>query len=179
MRPDPPSGCGVRNSPTQVGDASVVDSLCRFFAQRGADRTLSQDLCQDVIAWVLGRFPGSTSLGGNAALLWKAAPKFLSSAKRRRGREQLLVRKLSSAGRGFSSIDPAEQAQSTEATRLVRAAVENLPHSYREPILLHYFEGRSVRESAGNLGLSEEAVKVRLHRARHLLRARLAALTAR
>jgi RNA polymerase sigma factor (sigma-70 family) len=56
---------------------------------------------------------------------------------------------------------------------LVRA-LESLPAMYREVVLLRDMEQLTIGEAAGRLGLTREAVKSRLHRARALLREYLA-----
>ena len=48
-----------------------------------------------------------------------------------------------------------------------------LPEQHRECLVLFYIEGKNVREAAGLLGISETALKTRLHRARKVLRGRL------
>lgn len=45
-----------------------------------------------------------------------------------------------------------------------------LPAKWKTVLMLHYFEGYSVKEIGGILGLSESAVKKRLQRAREALR---------
>lgn len=52
-------------------------------------------------------------------------------------------------------------------------AVRQMEELYRLPFVLHYVEGYSVKETGQILKLSESAVKVRLHRARKLMRERL------
>lgn len=52
-------------------------------------------------------------------------------------------------------------------------AVMNLPEKYRIVIHLFYYEDYSVREIAGILKLSEGNIKVRLSRARSLLKDKL------
>lgn len=52
-------------------------------------------------------------------------------------------------------------------------AVQELSESYRIPFVLHYVEGYSVKEVGCILKLTESAVKVRLHRARKLMKERL------
>ena len=52
-------------------------------------------------------------------------------------------------------------------------AVQELSEKYRIPFVLHYVEGYSVKEIAQILSLTESAVKVRLHRARNLMKERL------
>jgi RNA polymerase sigma factor (sigma-70 family) len=64
--------------------------------------------------------------------------------------------------------DPVEWRQD------VAAALESLPLHYREVILLRDLEGLTIEETAEQLGLSREAVKSRLHRARVVAREFLA-----
>lgn len=52
--------------------------------------------------------------------------------------------------------------------------IEALPETCKEAILLFYFRELSVADTAGRLGISRGAVKVRLHRGRALIRDRLA-----
>jgi len=55
----------------------------------------------------------------------------------------------------------------------LRAALGELPDSYRAVVVLREIEGLSTREVAGIMRLSEANVKTRLHRARAMLRERL------
>ena len=55
----------------------------------------------------------------------------------------------------------------------VYLAVSELPELYRVPFVLHYVEGYSVKEAGQILKLSDSAVKVRLHRARNLMKEKL------
>lgn len=50
--------------------------------------------------------------------------------------------------------------------------VQELPVKLKEVVLLHYFEDKSINEIAKMLGILEGAVKVRLFRARKLLKQR-------
>jgi RNA polymerase sigma-70 factor (ECF subfamily) len=53
---------------------------------------------------------------------------------------------------------------------VLEAAVDRLPETYRSVFMLREVEEMSTAETTECLDLSEEAVKVRLHRARSLLR---------
>jgi RNA polymerase sigma-70 factor, ECF subfamily len=66
--------------------------------------------------------------------------------------------------------DPEQQAASTEIRMLLEEAVENLPDTYRVIFMLRDIEELSTTEAAEILEITEENVKVRLHRARALLR---------
>ncbi len=57
-----------------------------------------------------------------------------------------------------------------ETRAFVRQSIQSLPQGYRVPILLRDIEGYSTREAAEAIGLSEGALKVRLHRARAALK---------
>jgi RNA polymerase sigma-70 factor (ECF subfamily) len=68
----------------------------------------------------------------------------------------------------------AEESLLRRETRAqVRAAIAGLPESYRTVLLLRDIEERSTREAATLLGISENALKLRLHRARQALATRL------
>ncbi len=58
---------------------------------------------------------------------------------------------------------------------VLEAAVDALPATYRSVFVLREVEQLSTDETAECLGLSEEAVKTRLHRSRALLRRELTA----
>lgn len=66
--------------------------------------------------------------------------------------------------------DPEERAQAREAVRLLERAVDRLPAPYRTVFVLREVEQLSTREAAEAIGIREEALKVRLHRARAMLR---------
>ena len=57
---------------------------------------------------------------------------------------------------------------------ILRKAIDELPEIYRNVVLLRDIEEMDVRETAAALGITEGAVKVRLHRARALLQRDLA-----
>jgi RNA polymerase sigma-70 factor (ECF subfamily) len=60
-----------------------------------------------------------------------------------------------------------------EVRERVRQAIDGLPESYRNVLLLRDIEELDTAEAAAALGISANAVKVRLHRARQALRERL------
>ena len=60
---------------------------------------------------------------------------------------------------------PAEQVESAEQAREVRRAVEQLPESLREVLLLVYYQGLKYREAADVLSIPVGTVKSRLHAA--------------
>ena len=79
----------------------------------------------------------------------------------------------------LKSNEPSpEQEVLNHTIRIVlESAVDGLPETYRSVFMLREVEGMSTAETAECLDLSEESVKVRLHRARALLRKRIYAET--
>jgi RNA polymerase sigma-70 factor (ECF subfamily) len=72
----------------------------------------------------------------------------------------------------FASLvpDPEQQASNSEIRRLLEEAVEKLPDAYRTIFMLRDVEDMSTTDVADVLAITEDNVKVRLHRARALLR---------
>jgi RNA polymerase sigma-70 factor (ECF subfamily) len=66
--------------------------------------------------------------------------------------------------------DPERQAYAQELHRVLEAAVDTLPDTYRTVFVLRDIEGLSTSETGQGLGLGDEAVKTRLHRARVMIR---------
>lgn len=62
--------------------------------------------------------------------------------------------------------DPRQQYQKHEASRLVQVALDKLPPKYGDALEWKYIEGYTVREIAGRMGISEDAVQSLLARAR-------------
>jgi len=69
---------------------------------------------------------------------------------------------------------PSEALERKELGEILRKAIGELPEIYRNVVLLRDIEEMDVRETAVAIGISEGAVKVRLHRARALLQKHLA-----
>lgn len=66
---------------------------------------------------------------------------------------------------------PADRIlESLQNRVLVRACIDRLPESYRNVLLLRDIEEMSTEETAVAMGLTPNAVKIRLHRARQALR---------
>ncbi len=150
------------------------------------DEEDARDAVQDAMISAcrgLGRFEGGAQLGTwlhrivvNAALM---------RLRTRRRRPEMPIEDLLPRfdGEGHHlprperALFPDEQTERNELRRMVRAAVEQLPEGYREVYLLRDIDELSTEETAAALGITPNAVKIRLHRARQavitLVRARL------
>jgi RNA polymerase sigma-70 factor (ECF subfamily) len=63
-----------------------------------------------------------------------------------------------------------EMVERAETRELVRKSIDQLPETYRTVLIMRDIEEMSTDETAAALGITANAVKVRLHRARQALR---------
>jgi RNA polymerase sigma-70 factor (ECF subfamily) len=160
------------------GEVELFELLLRRYNQRlfrvargiVATDAEAEDVLQD--AWVrayqhLAGFRGEARLATWLSRI--AAHEAL--ARVRRGRRFVA---LSSAAEdelpASAAGDPETLAMNGELRAALEAAISALPPRYRSVFLLRAIEGLSTAETAASLELSEETVKVRLHRARARLR---------
>jgi RNA polymerase sigma-70 factor (ECF subfamily) len=121
------------------------------------------DLAQDVFlhAWTLiGTLREPAAFGGWIGAI--ARRRAIDFVRRRPAEVEL-------EDRAGASASPDAQYQAAEAL----AAIRELPEAYRETLLLRLVEGCSGREIAVLCGLTEDSVRVNLHRGFKLLRERL------
>ncbi|MBQ6379643.1 MAG: sigma-70 family RNA polymerase sigma factor [Prevotella sp.] len=68
------------------------------------------------------------------------------------------------------SSNPEEQAMQQDRFALIRRLINHLPEKQRTAIQLRDFEGKSYKEIAAIMAVSEEQVKVNIFRARQTIR---------
>jgi RNA polymerase sigma-70 factor (ECF subfamily) len=161
-----------------AGDAAAFDRLVEDHRARVtglAFRLLGwtdevEDVVQDVFLTVLKntrKFRGESGLS-----TWLTA--ITVNTCRKRGRKQQLRQRLLAhlGGRRRSALAPAADASAADRETFtgVRDAVRALPSRDREVIVLRYLEQMSVDRIGEVLGVSKNAVEVRLSRARQRLR---------
>lgn len=143
--------------------------VCAVTFGATGDRELAADLAQDtfVAAWTsLPKLRDETRF---RAWLCGIARNLVGKTKRRQ-RPAVVSSDLAS-----DVPDPSPTATETlEQTRsevLLREVLEGMDESFREPLLLYYWEGHSTKEVAAQLGLSLSAVEQRLSRGRRRIKA--------
>ena len=70
------------------------------------------------------------------------------------------------------TANPEQQAMHEDRLRLVRRLISQLPEKQRTCMQLREQEGKSYKEIAQVMGISEDQVKINIHRARQTLRQR-------
>src|SRR5262249_26684028 len=93
-------------------------------------------------------------------------------ARRRAARRRAIERTGAEMSRHEPGVIPAEAT--SDLRKVVREELERLPDLYRQPVALCYLDGLTHQEAARRLDWPVGTVKVRLVRARRLLRERLA-----
>lgn len=71
---------------------------------------------------------------------------------------------------------PSKQLEQKQLSSALSEAIANLPPKYRQVFVLRAVDELSISESAQILGITQAAVKVRLHRARYMLQQKLHAI---
>ncbi|MCG3172020.1 MAG: hypothetical protein GMKNLPBB_00165 [Myxococcota bacterium] len=129
----------------------------------------ADDIVQDTLFSVtrhLKEFEGRSALSSWVFLLARTA----CNRKRRglKNRPALDADSIPEPASGDPT--PEDQAELGEAVSRLRAALESLDDDQREVLVLRDVEGLTAPETAAALGISVEAVKSRLHRARAALK---------
>jgi RNA polymerase sigma factor (sigma-70 family) len=140
--------------------------VCAVSYSSTGDRVLSEDVAQEtfIAAWrQLDQLRETVRL---RAWLCGIARNLGRKARNRNGRETLVDQPPAVHCTGAS---PFEAASDAEAEKVVRDALDRVPETYREVLVLYYRENRSAKEVADTLGISEAAVLQRLARGRQHL----------
>lgn len=183
-----------------AGETGLFEVLVRRYNRRlfriaraiVRDEAEAEDIMQETYVRAfaaLGQFQGRSSW---ATWLTRIAVNEALARLRRRGRfvgregidggeDDMESEQAARGVSGGRSIGPEETTSARELSGFVERAVDDLPDSYRMVFMLREVEELSTIETAACLDISEELVKVRLHRARgelrRLLDARLGAAT--
>jgi RNA polymerase sigma-70 factor, ECF subfamily len=149
--------------------ASVAPSIRRFAARMCRNDADADDVLQDAllsIATHLDSFEGRSSLPTWAFTIARTA-----CSRRRRGKKNAPSEGDAALGaHAAEEPDPEDHVSSRETSQMVSQALSGLPEDYREVLLLRDAEGLTAPEAALTLGVSVDALKSRLHRARAALR---------
>jgi RNA polymerase sigma-70 factor (ECF subfamily) len=183
-----PSGDVALVQRLRRGDPQAFETLVREYGGRmlaTARRFVgSEDEARDVVQEAfLAAFRAIDGFAGTALLsTWlhrivvNAALMRLRSRRRRREEpiEGLLPR-FDEEGWWADGASPSETAtdmlvESEQTRAMVRKAIDKLPANYRSVLLLRDIEELDTDETAALLGVTPNAVKTRLHRARQALR---------
>jgi RNA polymerase sigma-70 factor (ECF subfamily) len=156
---------------------AYADPIYRLALQLLGDPSLAEDVVQETFVSAIAHretFEGRSKL---SSWLYRIAYNAAMGRLRARQEEPLPEEEPedeSPAPLPHSLVDwtmtPEQLQQDSEAAGVMQKAIAALPGKYRVVFFLRDMEGQSTEQTAGILGLTETAVKVRLHRARLALR---------
>ncbi len=155
----------------QRGDGEVLAELYRevapgmlnYIYRFVRDRALAEDLLQEVFLRI--HKVRHTYRPDSPARPWVfAIARYVAiDALRKRGRRREVA--YQNGLINTRSPDALEQTERSESMEQVERALDGLPGGQREAFVLTKVAGLSVQEASAVLGISEGAVKVRVHRA--------------
>ena len=125
----------------------------------------------------IGQFTGTAKLSTWLHRIVVNAALIKLRSRRRKPEESIdeLLPRFNERGEWSSHVPPWETSserllQQRETRALVRRCIDRLPDTYRTVLLLRDIDDLNTEEVAGALGITPNAVKIRLHRARQALR---------
>ena len=169
-----------------AGEVGLYEILMRRYNQRlyrvarailGSDAE-AEDVMQDAYVRAYAHLDQFAGRAKFATWLTKIAVHEALARARRARRFEVVDSSMEPESDGMNSFasparDPERQLFDQEMKALLEAAIDALPEEYRSVFVLREAEGMSTAETAEALGISEEAVKTRLHRARAMLQGEL------
>jgi RNA polymerase sigma-70 factor (ECF subfamily) len=169
-----------------AGDTPAYELLMRRYNQRLyrlvrsilKDETEAEDVMQE--AYIRGFYKLNQYEGRSTFSTWighiavNEALARLSKAKRMEYRDFTDSEEVPAVV--DKAMNPEEQSASREAHALLERAILGLPEKYRTVLMMHDVEQMSTDETATLLQTTEQAVRVRLHRGRALVRRKLFAM---
>jgi RNA polymerase sigma-70 factor (ECF subfamily) len=178
---------GDREAIARFYDAHV-DGLYTFvFYRVGRDATLAEDVVQETFAIALSRKADYDAARGSVGswltvLSRNVIRDHLRAHKRTDELAATWERIDATLAQTFAAMAerplPGEVLERAETRDLVHMAVANLPGQYRNALTRKYVDGESLETLAGELGISVDATKSLLARARRAFRDTFATLSA-
>jgi RNA polymerase sigma-70 factor (ECF subfamily) len=166
----------------------ALDPLFGFVLYRvSGDRHLAEEVVQETLLQAIQRVAAyDPERGGDRIYAWLTG---LARNEIRRARAPMhrsvsldtlwerMDRELLDVFTRLDSEPLGDEVLEREETRtMVNATMSQLPSHYRAALEAKYLDGRSVRDIAQSLGLSEKAVESQLGRARQAFRAAFTSL---
>jgi len=168
------------------GETDLFELIMRRYNQRLyrvarailRDDSEAEDVMQDAYVRAYGHLSQFAGRSQFATWLTRIAiHEALARVQRRKKTDQLGANKWND-GEGemniaATALNPEEQLSASELGRALESAILSIPEQYRLVLMMRDVEQLSTSETATALDLSEENVKVRLHRARAMVRKNL------
>lgn len=161
----------VKPTPVPLEDAFSLSGKLEDFLRRRGHGDDSRDLVQDLFVVLLSKGDGLVfeEPGRFRSFLFAIAYRLGANATRRRHREPAFSEGADEQLVAAREPSPERAVLLKENVRRAAAALDALSPEMRTTLLLVADEGRSIREVARSMGVSEEVVRARLSRGRKRL----------
>ncbi|NLF29629.1 MAG: sigma-70 family RNA polymerase sigma factor [Planctomycetes bacterium] len=164
--------------------AKYQDRLFNALLRMCGNREDAADLCQEAFVRAIEKIGGFRGQSQFYTWLFRIGVNLAISRRRRAGRVKFtslspdpdLGDSQAAALTAGADGDPARQAATADAHRRVMEAIDALDDAHRVVVVLRDVENMDYDQIAEVLAISKGTVKSRLHRARTLLREKLAGL---
>jgi len=139
--------------------------LLAFMAARLRCPFTAQDLVQDLFLKLFALEPSAEVANARAYVFRMAANLVIDHQRRHARRGDILAEAEAYLNSAESTASPERQAMAQEELRDLAAAVERLPPATRRIFKRNRFAGRTQREIAAELGISQTAVEKHIRKA--------------
>ena len=137
------------------------------------NQDVAEDICQDAFIRFYDKDMTFPTMDDAKFWLIRVVKNLSINHVKRKVRESASLEKVMRGPLVNPFKDGASELLLKESTAAVRKAVSELPEIYKTVIVLREYAGLNYKEIAGVLKISESNVKVRVHRARKELEAKL------
>lgn len=149
--------------------ASVAPSIRRFALRMCRNEADADDVLQDALLSIASHLDGYE--GRSSLSSWAFAIARSACSRRRRGKKNEPAESDTVlASQASDQPAPDDRAVDKQLGEMVTRSLDELSEEHREVLLLRDVEGMTAAEAAAVLGISVDALKSRLHRARTALR---------
>ena len=147
----------------------LKNELFRLALRITLNRAEAEDIVQDTLIKVWNRREEWNAIDSIEAFSLAVCRNLSLDRIRKKGNDNDSLEDVKAA-EPLASSNPQDRMIQTDKVRLIRQIVDGLPEKQRSCMQLRDFEGKTYKEIAGVLDISEEQVKVNIFRARQTVK---------
>ncbi len=147
----------------------LKNELFRLALRITLNRAEAEDIVQDTLIKVWNRREEWNAIDSIEAFSLTVCRNLSLDRIRKKGNDNDSLEDMKAA-EPLASSNPQDRMIQTDKVRLIRQIVDGLPEKQRSCMQLRDFEGKTYKEIAGVLDISEEQVKVNIFRARQTVK---------
>ena len=147
----------------------LKNELFRLALRITLNRAEAEDIVQDTLIKVWNRRKEWNAIDSIEAFSLTVCRNLSLDRIKKKGNDNDSLEDVKAA-EPLASSNPQDRMIQTDKVRLIRQIVDGLPEKQRSCMQLRDFEGKTYKEIAGVLDISEEQVKVNIFRARQTVK---------